>query len=103
MARTTPKFRSLPEIEAEIAKLISLRSKIIPIDLFGASNIDKIDAQIAVLRDRLTLTRIEEIYGIEGIDPDIQNEAIEAYEWMKGTSFIDSLSEVWECIVIQSK
>lgn len=92
--------RPTQEIDREVQNLQSLRSKIPQSDFFGSSNISKIDAQIRVLRERMAIPRIEDLYGDhsdgedEDYDPDIQGEAMEAYNWRVGDSDLTP-SEAW--------
>ncbi|SDG00487.1 hypothetical protein [Terriglobus roseus] len=73
--------RTPDEIGAEISLLIKLRNLIPPVTAFGDSNIEGIDAQIAVLRERMSVKGIVEEWDD---DHHVQSAGVFAAEWLSG-------------------
>lgn len=103
------------QIEAEIKKLTQIKSNVRKTSVFGDNHHDAIDAQIEVLRDRLTeddvydrfpsVEDLEEkaIHGEEvdeeGYPDNVRSEAVEAARWLAGESEYKKLSDNWKELI----
>lgn len=109
MSTKTPK--TTVEIEAEIAALEALKPNVRHFTFFNDDNHAAIDAQIHVLRERLTSDGVHEAFGdpaefMHGDDDEIDDDvpfdqhtldsAVEAHDWMTGESTEQSPSESWK-------
>lgn len=75
------------EINAEIAALEAIKPKVPARTIFGDDNHAAIDAQIAVLRKRMSSDEVYAAYGDENSDAFDQStfdEALSACDWMTG-------------------
>lgn len=73
-------MRTQEEIDAEIKKLETLRTQVPPRTYFGDSNLDAIDAQIKVLRERMDEMQVYDF----GWDERTESSAREAAGWLEG-------------------
>lgn len=86
------KAKTAEQINAEIAALLAQRPKVRKHSAFGDDNHAAIDAQLAVLRDRMSSDALRAAYGDE--DSDEFNEhtftaALSAHDWMTGALAAD--------------
>lgn len=75
------------EVAAQVAALMALAPRLLPRCLYGEDTHTPIDAQIAVLRQRMTLSEVQAAYGDEGQDerdPHLHAAALTAWRWMSG-------------------
>lgn len=105
----TPK--TFDEIEREIAALIAIKPHVRMKTPTGDDNRAAIDAQIAVLRARMTAEQVYERFGdpsslLSGDDDEISDEApgfdqhaldsaLDALNWMTGDGTEQSLAAAW--------
>lgn len=81
------KHKTEEQINAEIAALVELKPKVRQRTAFGDDNHAAIDAQLAVLRERMSIDDVCSAYGDEGMDEFDQHTldaALSAHDWMTG-------------------
>lgn len=79
-------------IADELAMLRSLKGKVRRTNAFGDDHRAAIDAQCAVLAERMSMDQIHDSYGDEDADGFAQNvldDAISACDWMTGELAVD--------------
>jgi len=82
------KRKTEDQINAEIAALVALKPKVRERTAFGDDNHAAIDAQLAVLRERMSSDEVYDAYGDEDSDEFDQHTfdaALSAHDWMSGT------------------
>lgn len=94
------KRKTEEQISAEIAALVALKPKVRQRTAFGDDNHAAIDAQLAVLRERMSSDDVYSAYGDEGMDEFDQHTfdaALSACDWMTGmlASGEDSPAASW--------
>jgi hypothetical protein len=75
------------QINAEIAALMKIKPNVRERTIFGDDNHAAIDAQVAVLRDRMSSDKVYNDYGDEDSDDFDQytlDAALSAHDWMTG-------------------
>jgi len=87
-------MKSQAEIESQIKRLIAIRNKIKPFNIFGDSNLDKLDAQIRVLEENLDSEEVWDIWSSEE-DEEVRISAEEAVRWQNDESDIEDLAADW--------
>lgn len=90
-------FKTDAEIDAEIKALEAAKLTVRKRNGFGDDNHAAIDAQIRVLRERMTNDDIYDAFE-DADDPENRHEldaAIEAHEWMTGASDEPSPAQGW--------
>jgi hypothetical protein len=81
------KRKTEEQIIAEIAALVALKPKVRKRTAFGDDNHAAIDAQLAVLRERMSSDEVYDAYGDEDADEFDQHTfdaALSACDWMTG-------------------
>lgn len=94
-------MRSQDEIDTEAKKLEEMKPTVRRCSSFGDNHHDAIDAQVRVLRERMSEDDIYSEFGDEGMDDFAQNvldEALEARWWMCGDNDT-APSEAWKDLV----
>lgn len=74
------KRKTEDQINAEIAALVALKPKVRKRTAFGDDNHAAIDAQLAVLRERMSSDEVHDAYG----DQYTFDAALSAHDWMTG-------------------
>ena len=85
--------RTPEELDEEISLLAKLRGIIPARSWFGADNHAAIDAQIRVLRERLSREDVEEIWDRDGVNLYVFCSVLDAADWLNGDEFAPS--EEW--------
>lgn len=81
-------MRSPELIQEQIAKLKEIKPNVRKTSMFGDNHHDAIDAQIDVLENKFTATRVDDHYGLDETNEDeersqnVYDSAFEAYEWL---------------------
>ncbi len=81
------KRKTEDQINAEISALVALKPKVRERTAFGDDNRAAIDAQLAVLRERMSSDEVYYAYGDEDADEFDQHTfdaALSACDWMTG-------------------
>lgn len=81
------KSKSEDQINREIAELVALKPKVRKCNAFGDDNHAAIDAQLCVLRERMSTDQVFDAYGDEDADGFVQHTfdaALSACDWMTG-------------------
>lgn len=87
--------RTQDEIDAEIAKLEGLKTRIPQKTLFGDNNRAAIDAEIVVLKEQMSMN---DVYRNYGADMHVCDSALGAFSWMAGE--VDTpTSDDWSALV----
>lgn len=96
---TTAVRKSDEEITAEIAALTTMKPNVLRFSVFRDDHHAAIDAQIAVLTQRMDIETVEAEYGESA--ENIREEAVDAHDWMHGLQDDDMLkpSENWVSLV----
>lgn len=94
------KRKTEDQINAEISALVALKPKVRERTAFGDDNHAAIDAQLAVLRERMSSDEVYDAYGDEDADEFDQHTfdaALSACDWMTGmlASDEDSPAASW--------
>ncbi len=94
------KRKTEDQINAEISALVALKPKVRECNAFGDDNHEAIDAQLAVLRERMSSDDVYDAYGDEDADDFVQHTfdaALNACDWMMGmlASDEDSPAASW--------
>lgn len=94
------KRKTQEQIDAEVAALVAVKPKVRETNAFGDDNHAAIDAQLAVLRERMSHDDVYDAYGDEDseeFDQHTLDAALSAHDWMVGTLAADegSPSEGW--------
>ena len=87
------------EVQQEIANLIAIKPRIPQFSAFGDNNHAAIDAQLAVLRERLTRDEVVTRFPFDGTETNYMARV--AYEWMSGevpAGPNDTPSQDWQAI-----
>jgi len=84
-------MKTKKEIEKQIEALKTVRPKIVPKSTFGEDNLERLDAQVAVLEK---LMDDEDIWD-RWDDEDIISHALDARRWLEGYGDIEDLAEDW--------
>jgi len=79
------------EVNTEITKLLKIRPKVRRFSFFGTDHWKQIDLQLRVLREEIDEDDINEIE-----DPDDNNTAYDALQWMEGHDVDASPANQWE-------
>ena len=93
-------MRPSPEIDAEIAALKAIKPRVPERSFFGDDNHAAIDAQIAVLTERMSVDDVYSRFGVDDTaEPDIEDHseheldsAVSACDWMRGLLATDEQS-----------
>ena len=96
------KRKTEEQINAEVEALVAVKPKVRELTAFGDDNHAAIDAQLAVLRERMDHDDVYDAYGDEDSDDFDQHTldaALSAHDWMVGTLAAGegSPSEGWVC------
>lgn len=89
--------KTAEEIAVEIDALRRVKPKVRAINAFGEDNHETIDAQLSVLRERMSMNEIYDTWGDEDAEEFAQHlldAAIAAFDWMTGMG-TDVPSEGW--------
>lgn len=90
------------KVEKEIAALLKLRPKVLHRSAFGDDHHAAIDAQVTVLKDRLSESDIWDLAEAEGWADNVRDAALLAWEWRTGMPLDDGqtrLVEQWQELV----
>jgi hypothetical protein len=81
-------MRSPELIQDQISKLQDMKPNVRKTSSFGDNHHDAIDAQVDVLRNKLTLSKVEQHYAVDDTNEDdersesVYEAAVEANEWL---------------------
>jgi hypothetical protein len=94
------KWKTEEQIAAEVSALEAVKPKLREFTAFGDNNHAAVDAQLAVLRQRMDHDDVYDAYGdeeSEDFDQYTLDAALNAHDWMVGTLAADegSPSEDW--------
>lgn len=93
------------QIAAEIAKLEEMKPRVRRYSLFGDSHHAAIDAQVRVLRERLTIPNVEYVFDVDiGVAENVYENAHEAAAWWTEDAredFPESLADEWQELVVK--
>ena len=93
--------KTTDEVSAEISTLEAMKLNVRPFSWFGDYNHAAIDAQLEVLRERMSEDAVYEAYGDETadeFDQHLLDSAHHAYLWMSGEND-NSPSSDWKPLV----
>lgn len=98
--KTVSKRKTEDQIDAEITALVAVMPKVRELTSFGDDNHAAIDAQLAVLRERMSSDEVHDAYGDAGNDEFDQytfDAALSACDWLTGVlaSDEDSPAASW--------
>lgn len=82
------------EIEKEIAGLEAIKPKLPRQNFFKEDIHAAVEAQIEVLRERMTEDDVDDNYGDD--DDNVRSSAQDACSWLQGEHETDSLVAEWE-------
>ena len=86
------KRKTEDQINAEITALVALKPKVCKRTAFGDDNHAAIDAQLAVLRERMSSDDVHDAFGDDGaeeFDQHTFDAALSAHDWMMGAMSSD--------------
>lgn len=83
---------TVKQVKSEIAALKELRDKIPPRTAFGDDNLARIDAEIDVLENDLSINDVDQKYGD---DDAVYESATYALQWIDGEAEDGSMSDNW--------
>lgn len=87
---------SMKAVEDEIRLLLEIKPSVLKMSSFGDDHHAAIDAQVDVLSNDLDA---DEIYSTYEDDHNAIDNALEARDWMDGTSDCESLVGEWKSLV----
>lgn len=100
-------MRPVELIQEQVNKLKEIKPSVRKTSAFGDNHHDAIDAQIDVLENKLTLTKIDQHYGVDDTMEDedeqpqnVYDAAVEAYEWLFERSE-DLPSDGWKELIME--
>jgi hypothetical protein len=79
-------MRTPEEINKEIKKLVALQAVVVPRNVFGESNIHKLQAAIDALNDRMSEDQAYDLEASEEWGEAERENAVDAIQWMDGES-----------------
>jgi hypothetical protein len=85
------------EVEKEIEGLRKIKPKLPAQNYFNENIHDAVDAQIAVLEERMEEDDVDENYGDDA--DNVRSSAQDACAWLNGEHETDSLVAEWEPLV----
>lgn len=85
------------EIDAEVKKLKAMKPTVRKTSLFGDNHHDAIDAQIDVLKNRMSEDYAEGCY--EDYEDNVRDAVRDAAQWMAGEEVDSTPSESWKSLV----
>lgn len=95
-------MRSDIVLKAEADLLEAMKPKVRPRTMFGESNHAAIDAQIRVLREKMSEDEIYQEFGEEDEDIRIIECAMEAFHWMEGDECdVETPSIEWRPLLME--